>query len=88
MGGDGSVHERKAGDVVAGLFTKYCAHNSVENLSSFNSAAMNIWVADKQEHSLFLSQIEPCVDCVILSTGMSLLIFLWCSFVQLMGAFS
>lgn len=39
VGGDGSVHERRAGDVVAGLFTKYCAHNSVENLSSFNSAA-------------------------------------------------
>lgn len=46
VGGDGSVHERKAGDVVAGLFTKHCAHNSVENLSSFNSAATNIWVAD------------------------------------------
>lgn len=56
VGGDGSVHERKAGDVVAGLFTKYCAHSSVENLSSFNSAALNIWVADKQEHSLFPSQ--------------------------------
>lgn len=39
VGGDGSVHERKVGDVVAGLFTKYCACNCVENLSSFNSAA-------------------------------------------------
>lgn len=56
VGGGGSVHERKAGDVVAGLFTKYCVYNSVENLSYFNSAAMNICVAEKQEHSLFPSQ--------------------------------
>lgn len=39
VGGDCSAHERKAGTVVVGLFAKYCAHSSVENLSLFHSAA-------------------------------------------------
>lgn len=39
VGGDCSVRERKAETIVVGMFTKHYAHNSVENLSSFNSAA-------------------------------------------------